>query len=562
MTYQNIPSTPDKPTVLWYGTNMLGDWDIPVYGTYGREAAGMFGLLPLYLNTMGYTNKMMITNTTSFLNTTKPAFQNITSYVNITDYVTLIETPYVSKSLLETVEIFVVINPNATFSIPEKEQIWNFVESGGSLLVLGDHTNVGETMQPLNDLLSPVEISYRFDSALPLDQQFQWKTSGQLHPHIITHGLHRVQDLDISVGASLETTIQTVPVVIGRYALSDNGDWSNKDFAYLGDYDYNAGEQLGDIVLVAATNYGDGKVLVFGDSSPFQNSAIPFTHPSIQNVFTWLSTPANTTAEFLQPLIAIILLVAAFLFYLSIKTPKPTVFPLPITIAIALLITTIHPIIAYNPIDFQGNIVAIDTSHTERFTIKPFTDQSLNGFMLSLQRNNLLPIINTKFDIDQLSKTKIIVFNAPTKPFTQNELNFLNRYMSQGGVVILATSYEDKEASQQLLTTYDLDIENIPLGPVPYIEKNPEEYETQPRFVDSWPIQFNPETTISYYNFTWNRDYHLITYTTIGLGGLLLISDSQFLQDSNIESLYDFWPGNIILLKHLIDQILNSEENP
>ena len=86
------------------------------------------------------------------------------------------------------------------------------------------------------------------------------------------------------------------------------------------------------------------------------------------------------------------------------------------------------------------------------------------------------------------------------------------------------------------------------------------EYENEPRFVDSWPIEFNEQTGISFYNFTWTIDYHLMVFIEHGNGGMLFISDSQFLLDKNIESIYDYWPGNIIFMKHLIDELNAMEE--
>ena len=46
--------------------------------------------------------------------------------------------------------------------------------------------------------------------------------------------------------------------------------------------------------------------------------------------------------------------------------------------------------------------------------------------------------------------------------------------------------------------------------------------------------------------FTTNADYK---------GGLLLISDSMFLLDKNIETTDSYWPGNIQLLKNIIDEL-------
>jgi hypothetical protein len=179
--------------------------------------------------------------------------------------------------------------------------------------------------------------------------------------------------------------------------------------------------------------------------------------------------------------------------------------------------------------------------------------------MVNLMRNNYLPVLCRDFSQETITRSNILVFNAPTKSFNCDEVAFLKHYMTEGGFIILSTGYTDKPASYPLLTQFNLDIDDVPLGPVPYIENTSEEFQHKPRFVDSWPIRFTENNTRSrsFYNFTipgWEPAYHLMVFTRYGNGGLLLISDSQYLLDKNLESVYDYWPGNILLVKYIFDE--------
>ena len=40
--------------------------------------------------------------------------------------------------------------------------------------------------------------------------------------------------------------------------------------SFLGNYHYDEGERLGDVVLVATATHGRGRVVVWGDTSAFQ----------------------------------------------------------------------------------------------------------------------------------------------------------------------------------------------------------------------------------------------------------------------------------------------------
>lgn len=548
----------DHHKILFYSDHMLGTWDVPEYGKYGKDAVGMFGLLPVYLTTLGYQSELLVQNRTAFLESFQNQNPNITRYLNLTDYMTISESQEITDNLFDDTAVFVVTNLNISFSAAEHAVIWDFIRNGGSLLVLGDHTDVGGIQTPLNDLLSPVGIRYRFDAALPLDDTFKWLTCTHLFPHPITTPLPGLDTLQYGVGASLDISLSSFPVITGTYALSDEGNRTNEDIAFLGDYEYVKGETLGDIILVAGAYYGQGKVLVFGDTSSFQNAALTFSFPFIQSVFTWLTSTQTGLLTAAQIVVSLILLIVAMLCFYLRKPPSMNFSIFPILLCASLLFTSsLNPLLINNTdVMTSSPIVSIDASHGERFTLESFTDDSINGLIVNLQRNNLLPILEREFQKEHLLASKIIFFIAPTRTFTTNEIVLLKQYMINGGYIVLATGYDDKQASLPLLQECSVDVEQTPLGPVPYGESNTTLYQNEPRFVDSWPLTAPQNQTISYYNFSWeNLTFDLVIFVQQGLGGLLVIGDSQFLLDKNIESIYDYWPGNILFLKYLLDEL-------
>ena len=414
----------DHRKVLFYGDHMLGTWDVPEYGKYGKDAVGMFGLWPVYLTTLGYETEMIVHNKTQFLNTIQTPYQNITKYLNLTNYTTVIETEKITKTILDGATIFVVSNLNISFSKEEQTIIWEYVNKGGSLLVIGDHTNVGGIQGPLNELLKPVGIRYRFDAALPLDEKFKWLTCAHLLYHPITSPLSSLDELQYGIGASLDISTSSFPIVIGTSALSDDGNQTNEDIAYLGDYEYNKGEQLGDVILVAGAYYGEGKVLVFGDTSSFQNPALPFSYPFIQSMFTWLASTQTATTIALQIGISLLLLIGALIVYRLFKYKTIDFALFPIVLCLSLLMSaSINPLLINNNDNkMNGNIVSIDASHGERFALESFTDESVNGLIVNLQRNNFLPLLLRETSEEKISMSKIIIFIAPTSPFTSEEV--------------------------------------------------------------------------------------------------------------------------------------------
>ncbi|HWR27838.1 MAG TPA: hypothetical protein VN377_05320 [Candidatus Thermoplasmatota archaeon] len=555
----------DQQKVLFYGDHMIGTWDVPEYGKYGKDAVGMFGLWPIYLTTFGYDTEILVENRTQFLEMAQPPAQNITRYVNLTDYTNVREISSITTKAIDNAAIFVVSNLNASFSEQERSIIWDYVDQGGSLLVIGDHTNVGGIQEPLNELLAPVGIQYRFDAALPFDEKFKWLTCTELLHHPITAPLTSLDELQYGIGASLDLSSSSFPIIIGSSVLSDIGNRSNGDIAYLGDYEYNKGEQLGDVILVAGAYYGEGKVLVCGDTSSFQNPALPFSYQFLQTSFTWLASKQTGTMKTLQIGVSLLLLIGAAIVYFFFKKDTISFTWFPFFLCLSLLLSALlNPLVLTSSSDSNpsGNLVYIDASHGERFSLESFTDDSLNGLLINLERNNLQPLILRDFSEEKILNSDLIIFNAPTAAFTTNEVVFLQSYMQRGGVVVLATGYEDKDASLPLLSAFGMDIEPTPLGPVPYVEENLTLYQNEPRFVDAWPVSFQTNQTISFYNFTWgDLTFHLVVFIKHGAGGLLLIGDSQYLLDKNLESIYDYWPGNILFIKYLLDELPITEEN-
>src|SRR4030042_1250690 len=109
-------SSLEQQKVLFYGDHMVGTWDVPGYGTYGKDAVGMFGLWPIYLETMGYDTEILVQNRTQFLAIVQTQDENITRYVNLTDYTTVSEIKTITTSTLDNTAIFVVSNLNVSFS--------------------------------------------------------------------------------------------------------------------------------------------------------------------------------------------------------------------------------------------------------------------------------------------------------------------------------------------------------------------------------------------------------------------------------------------------------------
>ena len=154
----------------------------------------------------------------------------------------------------------------------------------------GDHTDVFGLMRGFNSLLGPLGIRFRFDSAMKARET--WRGCQAAAPDAIAWGWDD-ENPGVAVGASLELSGSARPLLVGRYGFSDNGVRENVMGSFLGNYHYDKGERLGDVVLAATTTYGHGRIVVWGDTSAFQGvSQLPTV---VGPMLAWMSRPAAWT---------------------------------------------------------------------------------------------------------------------------------------------------------------------------------------------------------------------------------------------------------------------------
>lgn len=509
LTYTPAPADRGG-TVYLYDAGFL-NWDKPVFGRYGERAAGMFGLLPEFLQASGFDVKRSVD---------------------------------LSPEGLGHCQTLVLINLQKEFSPEDHEAIWDFVHRGGSLLALGDHTGIAGIREPFNALLRPVGVEFNFDSAHYLKD---WNYGFELFPHQSTWGVKPDRELGISVGASLKIPASARPVIAGKYGFSDIGDANNVNQAFLGDRRYNKGELLGDLVLASASTYGRGKVLVFGDTSSFQNGALALSHQFVRRVFTWLASPASFLYR-QQTMIGLLLLVAGLCLMLRRPGQLPLALPrLVMALLAGFFIAAGASALSYSNRPLQGNIACLDTSHLERVDYDMIGDRAFLGLSYNLMRNGYVPVEMREFSDDWVKEASLVVAVAPARPFSRFELKTLKQFMAAGGAFVLCAGWEEARGCQNVLSDFGLNLENVPLGPV-----EPADNTAGVHFHSAWPVRVdNPESTDVLCTL---RDpaYPMIVRQAHGQGQFIFVADAGFLSNVNLETFREYSLENIAFLKGLL----------
>jgi len=492
----------------------LMNWRVPEFGRYGEHSGGMFGRLPGFLYAQGYG-------------------------------VVKVPRPLDDK-VLSGSRVLVVINLMEFLEPAEKQVIWDFVDRGGSLLLLGDHTGVEGIRGPSNDLLDPVKIRLNFDSATCWSQG--WRDALQLPSNPVNRGALVAEDVQIWIGASLSVGPAARPMIIAKYGYSDMGDSANADMAYLGDRRHNPGERIGDMVLAAEARHGKGQMLVFGDTSPFQNLALVSSWSYVQRVFQRLTGPRSSSHI---PVRLVLLVIAIMFLGGSGRALGHSVFAWTVLAVAFTLAASATGRFGAIPAPRMINLpkAVVDISHGERFDELTWYHDCAGGLYLNLARNGYTPLLMRTFDETLIGDSDLLVVIAPAKPFSKMEETVISDFMNDGGILILSTGYEERDRSESILDSLGVALENIPLA----------HFETDAlgqtvRFAEAWPLDVSASGAIEVCHYP-GMDDPVMVFIPRGRGGALVIGDSQFLLNSNLEGLDDWHLGNIMFLRELFERL-------
>lgn len=504
------------------------------------------------------------------------------------DVVDLNDTnPMTLRESLKGADVLIMMNLEKQFNPTDLEAICDFVKGGGSLLICGDHTGMfveNEEFERgrdyLNDVLWPTGIRINHDTADFMPGN--WKYGVAFLPHPVTKGLGYGITAS-SVGASLDISGDARPIIVGKYAFSDNPDTSTP--GHLGNREYEKDEQLGDLIIAASDTYGRGNILVFGDTSYFFNTAVPFLYKLLDNSVAWLMSERSVSLSIL-PWAGLALLVLLILFiFISVKSPahsSSSLLPAFLSIAVALSLITsgfVNGSLIKTPELENGNIAWIDNSHINRIDSEGYSPSSIDGLIVNLMRNSYMPLVlNESFSSENVLKGSVLIIIAPTKSYTNKEVSMAKSFVSNGGVLILSTGVEDKRAVEPILNAFDMDVGSLPLGSVPWImethgtseptvtPENLEKYWHKPKFVEAYPAYAKGEhTSLAWIEYR-GEHYNLILEKAYGSGRVILIGDSRFLLNENLEYLtqgpgietkapYQLqWLGNIELLRYMLSK--------
>lgn len=195
-----------------------------------------------------------------------------------------------SEALLVDVDVVIIKVPTQPFTRGEVESLVRFVERGGGLWLIGDHTNFCGSSTYLNQVADRFGLGFQFDSTHDLltGGVSVYRPSALL-PHPI------VRDCPLfgfQTSCSLRAGWSATPVILAGNLRALPADYSQRGFFFeQGAVWARDNYPFGAFLQAAAVRHGAGRVVAFTDSTVFSNFSLflPGRPELALNTVAWLN---------------------------------------------------------------------------------------------------------------------------------------------------------------------------------------------------------------------------------------------------------------------------------
>jgi len=354
----------------------------------------------------------------------------------------------ITYDILKNYDILIIKTPSP-YKPDEIDAVVRFVENGGGLFLIGDHTNFAGIGTNLNRISDRFGIEFGFDAVNTIDGTLLYFKRGEFFHPVIKY----MPNLDFMTGCSLKTSLYGEPVILGSGLRADPGEFASVGF--FRETRENDPTQIGDTVWglinqAVAVKYGKGRVVAFADSTIISNFRIFFGGSCnfVIGAMEYLNRK-NFSENELQILFLIGLLFAFMASYLLGRMgwgDRKMAALLAVMVIGAVAVGGLHYGLSTKgestiPSRFyvHNHTVGFDGEHSDNITSKGDIGGQYETFYIWTQRVNLTPAIENRME-DAMAKGRALVVIDPIKPLSERELTSLLNYIKSGNSVLLMVS--------------------------------------------------------------------------------------------------------------------------
>ncbi len=379
-------------------------------------------------------------------------------------------TEPLNAAVLDGVGILILKIPSIPYTDDEIDSVVSFVESGGGLYVIGDHTNVFGTTSVLNPLLKRFGLSLNYDATYDLLTR-SYTTfeppSTSLDP-IMQH----VKRLDFLTSCTLTGPVRAYAALRDTQLLVNQADYATRDF--FAEDRVTLSSEFGSFTQNLAIQFKKGRVVVFTDSTCFSNFSIHMDgYPTL--VLSTLGFLSRAGSGFSYRILGMALgAVAALGCVLLVRRHRREAVLLAIaigvlfgwglaTLAVAHLHATWYPLptprtaIPYVYFDLEhseGEVSAQPRSSVD----EKLLGETFNTFFVWTQRMDLVPAPVAVGSLSKLVPGRPILLINPKADLDEAFLRELVEYVEDfaGRLVLMGRRDDDPDRFASILDAFEL----------------------------------------------------------------------------------------------------------
>ena len=199
----------------------------------------------------------------------------------------LLESDSIDDQSLGACDILIIKTPTARYSKKEVAAVVRFVQRGGSVLLVGDHTNVFNMNTYLNDISRHFGFTFRNDLLFKIGSPY---AQAYVPPRVAHPILFHVPPMRFAVSCSIDPGASC-----GRMAIRNTGLYNlppaYQESNYHPQAEYRTYMQYGAWCQLWATTYGRGRIAAFADSTLFSNFCVyqPGKRELLMGMLQWLN---------------------------------------------------------------------------------------------------------------------------------------------------------------------------------------------------------------------------------------------------------------------------------
>jgi len=368
--------------------------------------------------------------------------------------------------LLDNYDILILKCPTNPYSDEEIDSIIQFVEQGGGLFLIGDHTNVFGMNTYLNTVANKFGIGFKTDASYELGTgALSSYSPGDIFRHPIVNNL---KQFDFMTSCTLDAPFFSENVILGNRLINEPGTYSTENF--FSESISTTESEFGYFLQSVAVKHGRGRVVAFTDSTVFSSFSVftdgyqtyslgVFNYLNRENVYSFINTL----------LLGIGIVSFILLIYLIRKEHKLKIASLFLFIGL-LSFSMGAPIFSYiNTVNYPLPSAHTDFSQVcfvqEHSNIKISLEPSIiiekeenefGTFFVWTQRIGCIPSVETMLD-DAVQKADVIVFINPINTFSDKDIDLISRFIENGGKMLVMDSITNSmSSSNELISNFGM----------------------------------------------------------------------------------------------------------